>query len=171
MVVWTGSTVLQFGKNDQFCKFSQCKFSHQVRNHDTKVQYRDIIPKQRSKTLFLLLSKTISISMCYVLWEHSYCCCIYTKAESNRSKLFKGNPNFWSILNWILQILLYHCRKQHKNFENFQFIEQNIMSFCPSLCLLRLMLPLPFSMADIFQFLDTVLSTILASHVIICAVV
>ena len=31
--------------------------------------------------------------------------------------MFKGNPNFWGILNWIIQILYYHCRKQHKNIE------------------------------------------------------
>ena len=70
-----------------------------------------------------------------------------------------GNPNFQGILNWMLQILHYHCSKQHKN---LQFIEQNIfISFCPSLCLLRHVLPSPFSTADIFQFLDTVLCKIL----------
>ena len=37
----------------------------------------------------------------------------------------------------ILQILHYHCIKQHKNFKNLLFIQQNIViSFCPSLCLL-----------------------------------
>ena len=74
----------------------------------------------------------------------------------------KGNLNFQGILNRILQILLYHCSKQHKTIENSQFIEQNIViSFCPSLCLLRLVLPLPFSTADVLQFLDTVLCEIL----------
>ena len=34
------------------------------------------------------------------------------------SLLFIGNPNFQGILNQILQILLYHCSKQHKNIEN-----------------------------------------------------
>ena len=72
--------------------------------------------------------------------------------------LFKGNPNFQGILNWILQIFLYHCNKQYKNIENLQFIEQNIVIF---FCLLRLLLPSPFSIADVFQFLDTVLSEIL----------
>ena len=75
---------------------------------------------------------------------------------------FKGNPNFQRMLNWILQILLCQCSKQHKNIENLLFIEQNIViSFCLSLCLLRLVLPLPFSTADVFQFLDTVLCKIL----------
>ena len=71
---------------------------------------------------------------------------------------FKGDPNFQDILNWILQILLYHCNKQHKNIKNLQFIEQNIVIF---FCLLQLLLPSPFSTADVFQFLDTVLSKIL----------
>ena len=69
----------------------------------------------------------------------------------------KGNPNFQGMLNWILQILFYQWSKQHKNIKNLQFMKQNIViSFCPSLFLLWLLLPLPFSMADIFQFLDTV---------------
>ena len=85
---------------------------------------------------------------------------------------FKGNPNSQGILNWILQILLYQCSKQHKNIKNLLFIEQNIViSFCPSLCLLRLVLPLPFSTADVFQFLDTVLCKILnitSDHLCCC---
>ena len=36
--------------------------------------------------------------------------------------LFKGNPNFQRILNWILEIF-HHCNKQHKNIENLEFIE------------------------------------------------
>ena len=56
----------------------------------------------------------------------------------------KGNPNSQGILNWIIQILHYYYSKQHKNIENSQIIEQNlvIFSLCPSLCLLRLALPL-----------------------------
>ena len=85
---------------------------------------------------------------------------------------FKGNPNSQGILNWILQILLYQCSKQHKNIKNLLFIEQNIViSFSPSLCLLRLVLPLPFSTADVFQFLDTVLCKILnitSDHLCCC---
>ena len=57
-------------------------------------------------------------------------------------EVFKGNSNFQGILNWILQILLYHCSKQHKITENLQFTEQNIVIwFCSSLCLLRLVIP------------------------------
>ena len=75
---------------------------------------------------------------------------------------FKGNPNFQGILNWILEILHYHCSNQHKNIENLQFIEQNIViSFCFSLCLLWLVLPSPFSTADISQFLNTILCEVL----------
>ena len=71
---------------------------------------------------------------------------------------FKENPNFQSILNWIIQIMHYYCRKQHKNIGNSQIIEQNVVIYlCPSLCLLRLLLPSPSSTAEFFQFLDTVL--------------
>ena len=38
----------------------------------------------------------------------------------------KGNPNFQDILNRILQILHYYCRKQHKNTKNPWIIEQNL---------------------------------------------
>ena len=70
----------------------------------------------------------------------------------------KGNPNIQGILNWNLQTLHYYCRKQHKNIENSQFTEQNVaISFCHFLCLLQLMLPLHFSAAEFFHFLDTVL--------------
>ena len=52
----------------------------------------------------------------------------------------------------------YYCRKQHKNIGNSQIIEQNVVIYlCPSLCLLRLLLPSPSSTAEFFQFLDTVL--------------
>ena len=34
--------------------------------------------------------------------------------------LVKIDPNFQGILNWIIQILDYYCRKQHKNIENSQ---------------------------------------------------
>ena len=39
--------------------------------------------------------------------------------------MLKGNPNFKGILNLIIQILLYHCDKQHKNIKNLLFTEQN----------------------------------------------
>ena len=52
----------------------------------------------------------------------------------NFFNFFKGNPNFQGILSWILQILHYYCRKQHKNIENSQINEQNVvLSLCPSL--------------------------------------
>ena len=47
---------------------------------------------------------------------------------------FKGNPNSQCILNWIIQMLHYYYRKQHKNIKNSQIIEQNlVISLCPSL--------------------------------------
>ena len=39
----------------------------------------------------------------------------------------KGNPNSQGILNWIIQILHYYYSKQHKNIENSQIIEQNLI--------------------------------------------
>ena len=65
---------------------------------------------------------------------------------------FKGNPNSQGILNWIILILHYYYSKQHKNIENSQIIEQNlvIFSLCSSLCLLRLAF---FAfLAAVFQF-------------------
>ena len=57
---------------------------------------------------------------------------------------FKGNPNSQGILNWIMQILHYYRRKQHKNIENSQIIGQSFFtSLWPSLCSLRLVLPSP----------------------------
>ena len=48
-----------------------------------------LIPKQRKKTFFLLLLKTISKCIC-VLWEQLYCGCMYTKtAAINPSYLNK----------------------------------------------------------------------------------
>ena len=43
----------------------------------------------------------------------------------------QGNTNFQGILDWILQILHYYCRKQHKNVKNSQIIEQNLVLFLP----------------------------------------
>ena len=42
---------------------------------------------------------------------------------------FKGSPNSRGILNWIIEILHYYYRKQHKNIENSQIIEQNLVIF------------------------------------------
>ena len=72
--------------------------------------------------------------------------------------MVKGNPNSEGILNWIIQILYCYCRKQDKNIENSQIIEENVViSLCPSLCLLWLVLLLPSWVAEFFQFLGTVL--------------
>ena len=52
----------------------------------------------------------------------------------NFFNFFKENPNFQGILNLILQILHYYCRKQHKNIVHSQINEQNVvMSLCSSL--------------------------------------
>ena len=78
---------------------------------------------------------------------------------------FIGNPNFQDILNWILQILHYYCRKQHKNIKNSRIIEQNLvlsfflLSVYCDLCFLS-----PSSTAEFFHFLNE------TSQVIICAV-
>ena len=57
----------------------------------------------------------------------------------------KGNPNSQGILSWIIQILHYYYSKQHKDIENSQIIEQNlvIFSLCSSFCLLHLALLSP----------------------------
>ena len=73
--------------------------------------------------------------------------------------LLKGNPNIQSILNWIIQILHYNCRNQHKNIKNSRIIEENVaISLCSSVCLLRLAFLSPSSTAGCFQSLETVLS-------------
>ena len=78
---------------------------------------------------------------------------------------FIGNPNFQDILNWILQILHYYCRKQHKNIKNSRIIEQNLVL---SFFLLSVYCDLCFlsssSTAEFFHFLNE------TSQVIICAV-
>ena len=75
------------------------------------------------------------------------------------STFWLSYPNFQRILNWIIQILNYYCRKQHKNIENSQIIEQNVaISLCSSLCLLQLVLTSPSSTTGYFRLLDTVLN-------------
>ena len=49
-------------------------------------------------------------------------------------KFLKGNPNSQGTLNGIMQILHYYYRKQHKNIESLQVIEQNVV-ISLSLCL------------------------------------
>ena len=71
------------------------------------------------------------------------------------SLLFIGNPNFQGILNQILQILLYHCSKQHKNIENshcFFLLFPLFTAACASFAFLN---------GRCLQFLDTVLCEIL----------
>ena len=75
---------------------------------------------------------------------------------------FNGNPKFQDILNSILQILHYVCRKQHKNIKNSQIIEQNlVLSFPFSLitATCRFVLPVAFlnSTAEFINFLSKVL--------------
>ena len=43
----------------------------------------------------------------------------------------QGNTNFQGILDWILQILHYYCRKQHKFIKNSWIIEQNLVLCLP----------------------------------------
>ena len=76
---------------------------------------------------------------------------------SNKSLLMelKGNPNSQGILNWIIKILHYYYRKQHKNIENSQIIGQNlVISLCPSLCLKEPVLPSPSSSRVFFSSLN-----------------
>ena len=48
----------------------------------------------------------------------------FQKTNNSEEKLLdiKGNPNFQDILDRILQILHYYCRKQHKNIENSEIV-------------------------------------------------
>ena len=61
------------------------------------------------------------LSFIHTTWQrcNNFCCVI------------KENPNFQGILKWIIQILHYYCRKQHKNIENSQIIEQNVLISLP----------------------------------------
>ena len=71
--------------------------------------------RDKNATLMIFL-------ICRYCW--SLLCCNYWR-------YFKGNPNFHDILNWILQILHYYCRKQHKNIKNSRIIEQNLVLSFP----------------------------------------
>ena len=73
----------------------------------------------------------------------------------------KGNPNNQGILTESYKYCFIIAVSNTKIIENLQFIEQNIIYFCPSLCLLQLVLLSPFSTADVFQFLNTILCKIL----------
>ena len=50
---------------------------------------------------------------------------------NNLAEYLKGNSNFQGILDWILQIVHYYCRKQHKNIENSRITEQNLVLSFP----------------------------------------
>ena len=75
----------------------------------------------------LISNRDKNATLMIFLFSH-YCwsllCCNYWR-------YFKGNPNFQDILNWILQILHYYCRKQHKNIKNSRIIEQNLVLSFP----------------------------------------
>ena len=73
--------------------------------------------------------------------------------QLTRWTYFKGNPNFQGILNWILQILHYYCRKQQKKLKTHWLLNKILFSFCPFLCLLRLVIPVAFLNGRIFSFL------------------
>ena len=79
---------------------------------------------------------------------------------------FKENPNFQVILNWILQILLLHCSKQHRNIEKLLFIEQNIVSLSALLSVYCDLCFFCFSQGQIFSSSWTQYSV----KVITCAV-
>ena len=55
------------------------------------------------------------------------CCAASLEPLAHHPNVTKGNPNFQGILNWIIQILHYYCRKRHKNIENSWIIEQNVI--------------------------------------------
>ena len=94
---------------------------------------------------YLLILSVCSIVKLFLNWKNCYSSCKLCSV--------KGNPNFQNILNWIIKLLHYYCRKQHKNMENSQIMEQNVViSLCPSLCFLRLEFSSPSSTAEFFQF-------------------
>ena len=63
--------------------------------------------------------------------KHEYIGCNCLKRGVWTICRLKGNPNIQSILDWILQVLHYYCRKQHKSIENSQIIEQNLVLSLP----------------------------------------
>ena len=70
----------------------------------------------------------------------------------------KGNPNFQGILNWIIQILHYYCRKQHKNIKKSGIVEQNVAISLLFSLLIVTCASFVFLNTGYFQFLDTVLN-------------
>ena len=80
------------------------------------------------------------------------------KEERICMDFFKGNPNFQGILNWILQILLCHYSKQHKNIKNLQFLEQNSFTLSALLCVYCDLYFLRFSLERYFSVLGKILN-------------
>ena len=67
--------------------------------------------------------------LCYLFHIVSLSLCILFYQEYEEWK-----TNFQGTLNWIIQIPHYYCKKQHKNIENSQIIEQNVViSHCDPL--------------------------------------
>ena len=73
--------------NTIYFQLSRCKFSHLVKKSQYQSMIQFFIPKQRNITFILLLLKH-NFNM-HVLREQFYCCCMYSKTMSNKSKLFK----------------------------------------------------------------------------------
>ena len=96
-----------------------------------------------SKLTLYILSRRCNTTIYFSSWK---------KRQSGNVRnwfVIWKKPKLPNIPNWI-----------YKYIENLRFIEQNIViSFCPSLCLMRLVLPSTFATADGFQLLETVLST------------
>ena len=65
----------------------------------------------------------------YVIFDPTWTHMLPLKGPNK--EFLKGNPNFQDILNWILHILHYYCRKQHKNIKISQIIEQNLVVSFP----------------------------------------
>ena len=99
------------------------------------------------KNLYKYIVRTPPLPALYKTFSKLY------KNLKNFFDFFKENPNFQDILNWILQIPHYYSRKQNENTENSQCLSA-------LLCLLWLVLPSPFSVAEFFLFLETVLHKI-----------
>ena len=66
--------------------------------------------------------------------------------------LIKWKPNSQGILNWIIQTLHYYYRKQHKNIENSQIIEQNLVISLPFSLFSTACASFALLAAEFFQF-------------------
>ena len=84
---------------------------------------------------------------------------------------FKGNPNSQGIFNWIIQILHYYRRKQHK-ISKTQIIEQNLVISLPFFLFTAACASFAFLSGSVFSVLghskySVKLRSILTSQVII----